>query len=173
MFALDMPNIPPHYAPVVITASSQVREGSTSHNRTIGICHVAENRDDRPPSNINSIEPISEVWGYLQKHEGRAVDISVDMKTAKVNVLQVPEHGVLRDDGSGGYRYIPLPNYIGKDRATLLVEIGGLKVKVVYFFKVLIYVGPGSEEYDPYGDKNNCPNGYQWRIPPAPANAHS
>ena len=50
------------------------------------------------------------------------------------------------------------------DRATVLVEIGGYKVKVLYFFKVMQSVAPGSQEYDPYQDKKNCPQGEKWRM---------
>lgn len=164
MSALDMPTIPPQYTPVVIATSTQAEKENGGADRIIGICHLAENPTDRPPSIVNFIEPISQVWAYLQKYEGRTVDIRVDLETAKVSVLQAPEHGTLKGEGNRDYRYVPWSDYTGTDRATLLVGIGGLKVKVVYFFRVLNHVVPGSEEYDPYEDKKNCPNGYQWRI---------
>jgi hypothetical protein len=34
----------------------------------------------------------------------------------------------------------------------------------MYFFKLMKSVAPGSEEYDPYKDKKNCPQGYIWKI---------
>jgi hypothetical protein len=86
------------------------------------------------------------------------------MKTLKISVLQAPAHGTLKDEGSGDYRYLPVDSYFGVDRATLLVEIGGQKIKVIYFFNVLHHVPGGTDNYDPLQDKGYCPNGYRWKI---------
>jgi hypothetical protein len=87
------------------------------------------------------------------------------LKSAKVTLLQAPEHGELRLFATGDANYFSADsNYTGPDRATLLVEIGAYKVKVIYFFKVMPHVGGGTDGYDPYLDKKNCPNGLQWKI---------
>jgi hypothetical protein len=70
----------------------------------------------------------------------------------------------LKNEGSGEYRYHPTPDYYGQDRATMFVEIGSRKVKVIYFFNVMQRVVSGNEGYDPYEDKKLCPNGIFWKI---------
>ena len=83
---------------------------------------------------------------------------------AKISISQGPSHGKLEDERGGDYRYVPTPDYYGQDRATLLVEIGGRKVKVVYFFNVLPGVPGGTDEGAPQEDKKYCPKGEIWKI---------
>ncbi len=66
------------------------------------------------------------------------------------------------DDGGGDYAYYPEKGYLGNDHATLLVEMGGKKVRMEYFFRVLTSVHEG-EGVDPYED--NCPEKVPvWKI---------
>jgi hypothetical protein len=69
----------------------------------------------------------------------------------------VTRHGVQIDTGERNYWYIHAADYLGEDRATLLVEIGGYKVKVVYFFHV--EKGPLDNE----DEEITCPKSY-WKI---------
>ncbi len=67
---------------------------------------------------------------------------------------------VTGDTGERSYYYHAEAGYVGQDSTTLLVEIGGYKVKVTYFFHVFAEV-----IYDDIPLKNeHCPNGYYWRI---------
>ena len=97
--------------------------------------------------------------------------------SATITVLQQPKHGTLRliteDDrgtlfsSSSGplkptaslYAYLPEKGYLGKDSATVLVEIGGIKVKVVYFFQA-IDGSSGNDGYEVLCGKR----GSHWKI---------
>ena len=57
----------------------------------------------------------------------------------------------------GLYVYLPEKGYIGKDKAVMLVEIGGVKVKVIYFFQAVD--GPTGDVPGLCGKK-----GYSWKI---------
>jgi hypothetical protein len=69
-------------------------------------------------------------------------------------VLQQPKHGRL-DDVTGFY--YPDSGYSGKDSVTYLVEIGGHRVKVMYFIQM--NPGVGDESY-----RKLCPTPYYWKI---------
>ena len=74
--------------------------------------------------------------------------------------LKNPLHGSLElSKSKGGRFYIPEPDYFGPDRATFLVETGGMKIKVEYFLQVLKGVG-----WEDYEDQNLCPKGEYWKI---------
>ncbi len=163
---IDMPEMPPQYVPVVIAQASQAKKASTTADRTIGVCHLIENPPVPPGSAVNSMSPTLLVWGYLKKQERPTPAwLTTDVyNAAKVSILQGPGHGALEDKGGGTYLYAPTPDYYGQDRATLLVEIGELKVKSIYFFSVLKRVLGGTEGYDPHRDKKLCPNGMVWKI---------
>lgn len=164
MFVMDMPDIPPQYAPVVTAQASQGQHGNATADRTIGVCHLIENRPESRLSAVNSMEPIAAAWSYFKRQEHHVIS-DAEFKAAKLSLLQAPTHGTLEIDSTGGAAYFPTTHdYFGPDRATVLVEIGGYKVKVLYFFKVMQSVAPGSQEYDPYQDKKNCPQGEKWRM---------
>jgi len=74
--------------------------------------------------------------------------INKDFDNAKITVLQPPSHGVLVGEGDLT-NYHPHAHYDGKDSAIFFVEVGGYKIKVVYY----IYVGGvGNNEME------YCPN---------------
>lgn len=174
MFVMDVPpDVPPQYAPVVIAQASQ-GQSTASINRTIGVCHLIDARPEVQNWAVNTFGPSMAVSRYLSTSDLQAVG-----PEGKVTLLQGPTHGNLedlgsvvrdadtgatRDTGIRNYAYNPNANYLGPDSATFLVEIGDLKIKAVYFFKVMAKVPGGTEGYDPYDDKNNCPNGDTWRI---------
>jgi hypothetical protein len=170
MFVMDLPNLPPQYTPVVLAQSPQAKQTNATTDRTIGVCHLIENPPIPAGSAINAISPVTSVWEYLKKQERPTPkQLTAEMfNTAKTSVLQGPGHGTLKDEGDGYYGHHPAPDYFGQDRATILVEIGGLKVKVMYFFNVMQRVLGGTDGYDPREDKKNCPKGRMWKISLSP-----
>jgi hypothetical protein len=168
MYISDMPNVPPQNVPVMIAQANQVRPNDVKTIRTIGVCEPTPNN----PANYsleNVIEPKGEAAYYLRTYENQNI---ADSAPGNVTILQQPKHGVLRleteanhfgtgkfDSSSTGYAYLPETGYLGKDSATMLVEIGGFQVKVVYFFQAIN--GPlGNTGLDRYCAKT----GYNWKI---------
>jgi len=147
MFIADMPNVPPQNVQVLIAQANQAQANDVTTLRTLGVCSAS-------PSNKysleNVVEPVGEAGYYLQQFERRTVTGS-----ATVTVLQQPKHGILRpviqadvgtilanggdpvDPTDPGYVYLPEKGYLGRDNASVLVEIGGIKVKVIYFFQAV------------------------------------
>ncbi len=166
MFIADVPNIPPQDVPVMIAQASQAQAGDVKTMRTIGVCHPAPNEDY---SLENVVSPIVEAGSYLGNFEGKNVQ-----HIGTITILQQPKHGILRlvteadgnrfgegrfDPASGLYAYLPKKGYVGKDSATALVEIAGVKVKVVYFFQAWAG-GLGNTGLEELCGKR----GYHWKI---------
>ena len=151
---VDMPDVPPQYAQVMIVQASQAQRSSGQTDRTIGVCSLVEN--PMRNSAINGVGPIGAAQLYFQNVERREV-----LAAGVVTVLTNPQHGTLeqRTDAPGGYLYLPKSGYFGPDRAAFLVEMGDKKIRMEYFFKVLEGVADTA-----YEDKRYCPNGDEWKI---------
>lgn len=167
MLIADLPNSPPENLPLLI---AQADPSVTARGmRTIGVCKPAPNYGY---DTGNGIDPKGEAWEYLLAFEHRRTDISAP---AKITLLQGPKHGVLRpvvqadygdllrggseppvNPADGFHFYLPPDNYFGKDKAVFLVEMAGVKIKVVYFFQA---VG-GDPDVEKYCGKR----GRYWKI---------
>jgi len=113
---------------------------------------------DVPLSPVYVIAPGQTASDYFSLFENKNISYE---NNVKVVLQQGPEHGELKEDGGQYYRYTPIANYVGADHATFLVEIGGIKVKLVYNFKVIDGGAIGGTEII---DKKNCPKGWVWKI---------
>src|SRR6266568_1220037 len=151
--------------------SNQAQAGDVQTMRTIGVCEPVPNEDY---SLENVFSPKGSAAYYLRMYEHQSV---TDTDPATVTILQQPKHGILRlvteadrgtilnseggplDPASGLYAYLPKKGYVGKDSATALVEIAGVKVKVVYFFQAWAG-GLGNTGLEELCGKR----GYHWKI---------
>jgi hypothetical protein len=165
MFIPDMPNVPPQNVPVMIAQANQAQAGDVNTVRTLGVCFPAPNSIY---SLENVIEPIGDARAYLDIYEHQTANGS-----ATTTVLQQPKHGILHlvteadgnkfgegvfDPTNLGYAYLPENGYVGKDRATILVDFGGIKVKVEYFFQAINGVLGNT------GTTDRCRKGPYWKI---------
>lgn len=140
----------------MVADASTAQNTATQYDRVIGVCHLSENPFD-PTSAVNSMSPPLDTKNYFRVQEHYKIE-----GQPSVSVLQVPAHGTLVDDGGGDYVYYPEKGYLGNDRASLLVDMGGKKIRMEYFFRVMQQV-PDQDGVDPYAD--NCPNKVRvWKI---------
>ena len=165
MFFIEMPDVPPQYQQVMLVQAAQSPQTKAQYDRLVGVCHPIESAG-MAPSAVNSIEPVLSLYGYFLSQEKKTI-----VGPSTVTVLEQPKHGkledrgtfvtrhgVLTDTGERKYRYLPNPGYVtGQDRAVLLVEIAGLKVKMVYTFHVV-------DVLDDESDEILCPSTYE-RLP--------
>ena len=163
MLFMDMPEVPPQYTQVIVAQVSQVKAPGTE--RTIGVCHPIENSLESRLSAVNSVSPVGAAYTYLKEIERRKIDDAAYL-AAKMTLVQAPTHGELglyNQTKTGRYlsgNY----SYLGPDSATVLVEIGSYKVKVIYHFVLMQNVPGSGEEGEATDEKSICPNGYKWRI---------
>ena len=152
---VDTPDVPPQYAQVMIVQASQAQQGAAKIDRTVGVCSLVQNPVGETA--FNAVGPIGAALIY-HHNIGELLDIG----SGVVTVLSNPQHGTLEQSpyGTGGYLYLPKPDYFGQDRAAFLVEVGGKKIRMEYFFKV-VEGGVGDGDYQ---DKKFCPNGIFWKI---------
>lgn len=159
----DMPQDVPQYSPIVLVEASQAQQSVSTSSGTIGVCHLIQNPPVPPLTAVNVLAPVEELWNSSTEQERPVGTKDAAMKTAKVSLVQKPKHGELKVEENIYYRYHPAPDYYGLDSATLLVEMGGKKVNVIYSFKIGSSSWGGTEGYDPYEDNKNCPKGRVWK----------
>jgi VCBS repeat-containing protein len=177
MLFMDMPNTPPQYTPVIVAQAAQTT--SQGADRTIGICHTIENRPESKLSAVNATSIVMAAMAYLEDFEHIKFDQSSYLaayNNAKMTLLQAPKHGELmlwagRQTG----RYLSTDyTYEGLDSATVLVDVSGYKVKVIYRFVLMKNVPGSSDQGEATDDRNICPNGAVWKISTTPdANGNS
>jgi len=172
MFILDMPNVPPQDAPVMIAQVNQAQSSAVRASRTVGICQIIPNAPLATPSLENVISPIGTAQDYFYKYEHKKTVTG----PVTITILQQPKHGILRliteadrfgadrfgndksEPVAGLYVYLPNKGYYGKDGAVVQVEIGGIKVKQNYYFY------PVDNSFSKDWEQEYCKKGYSWKI---------
>lgn len=129
----------------------------------VGICHPIENKEESKLSAVNSVSPLGAAYTYLTDVERRKIDDAAYF-AAKMTLLQAPKHGKLLLDNDSGTYFSSNYSHEGPDSATVLVEVGGYKVKVIYHFVLMSDVPGSGEEGTATDDKSICPNGYMWKT---------
>lgn len=165
----DMPNVPPQNVPVLIAQATQAQAGDTAKVRALGQCYPVTSNYY---GGENTLSPLVAAKSYFLLYEPQMTFTG----PATVTVLQQPKHGVLRlvteadrgtlfssgsrfDPSGQVYTYLPEQGYLGDDKASFLIERGGIKIRVVYFFKAVN--GPlGNSGGDEYCEKT----GIRWKI---------
>lgn len=170
MLFMDMPNTPPQYTPVIVAQATQATKPNTE--RTIGVCHPVENRVESRLSAVNAFSPVLSALAYLDSFEHKKIDQQADFLSifgaAKMTLLQTPKQGELKLGQNSGAYYSSDYNYEGTDSATVLVEVAGYKVTVIYHFVLMKNVPGSSDQGSATDNKKICPNGYQWKISTTP-----
>jgi hypothetical protein len=153
MFIMDVPSIPIQETPVMVADAATTQNSAQKYDRVIGVCHLSDGS-----TSDGAMEPSMEMHDYYRVKERLTIDGVVN----SIVILQMPKHGKLEGPVDGNFSYIPVKDYLGNDRASLLVEVGGKKVRMEYFFRVMEHV-PDQEGFDPYS--NYCPNKTRvWKI---------
>ena len=172
MFRIDVASFITAFYLLFYSSFSIATETVTVDNQifdyTIGVCALIENPPIPPHSAVNGISPVLITWSYLTKKLKISPEsITAEMyNNAKVNVLKKPVYGELDfDKAKQNAAYIPnSKDFYANDSSTLSLSLGHYKVQLLYSFKVLGNVPQSNEEYDPYYDINNCPNGRIWKM---------
>jgi hypothetical protein len=137
---------------------------------TMGVCVVSptlerlDGRKDSPFSHGFDIHP-RESAGQIFPDARFDGELQADIEASEVKIIQQPRHGTIKKIDEFRYKYIPQSGYIGDDRAVLLVNIRGNKVRVIYFIKVLDISIQSRSDYDKYEQiyRKHCEKG-EWRI---------
>jgi hypothetical protein len=108
----------------------------------MGICQPIDNSPGVTLNLENAFDPAVQAKIYFELYEHQKIG-----GAATVTVLQNPKHGVVRlvteadhlgmgvfDPSAPYYAYFPESGYLGIDSATILVDIGGMTIKEVYYF---------------------------------------
>jgi hypothetical protein len=164
-----MPPMAPDARPPLALVSADLPKHKTVRKRTAGVCQPVPNFGPLPPVDQRGdygLSPIAAAKDYLFTFEHRKIS-----GMAKIAIIRYPVHGQLTDEGIalgvrsvGGpsdehmYNYLPAPGYLGKDHATMIVDIGGYSVRVEYFFQAV------ERQLGNTGIEDLCRHGYSWKI---------
>ena len=145
MVVADIPDFP-QYVYQTSAQTETARRTAQKINRTILVCLVVQPPDSQDPEGtaLNSLSPTVWVRNYFRR-EGRPIVEG----PARITVLQNPAHGRVNDVGDDDYFYLPRPDYIGRDRAVLRVEMTNLDVRIMYSFHVVKMVNQATESLCP------------------------
>lgn len=145
MFLLDAPDILPDTQTITVLAQAkQPRNYAEDPERIVGTCQFIENPIRHSPEgkiykNIASIFPVGAAESYLLKY-AKLKDYSLeDRIAAKTTILEQPKHGkLIKKESKIGdrFQYLPDTNFHGEDSLVVLVEIRGIKVKVLQLLQV-------------------------------------
>jgi len=107
----------------------------------IGVCTISPtlNQIDRGNSSFHggiSLFPESSA-AQLFSEARFDINLQADIEAASIEVYQQPKYGKIVIKDGFDYKYIPNENYKGNDSIVFIVNISGIKVKVVYFIKVI------------------------------------
>ncbi|EXI82125.1 MAG: hypothetical protein AW10_00811 [Candidatus Accumulibacter appositus] len=109
---------------------------------TIGVCVLSptlgrmQHGGNSPFSNGRDIYP-KDSAGQIFPDARFDGNLQADIEAARVQILKQPKHGQILIRDGFRFQYLPQDGYTGNDEATLLVNIGGKNVRVVYFITVL------------------------------------
>ncbi len=146
MLIMDMPNVPPQAAPVLMQIAAVAQKtpskpDSESLYGSMGVCMVSPTLEkmgigtDPLFSNGMPLYPQSEGLRRLPGSRDN-VDLQEASTHASVQILQQPEHGVIVSKDNESF-YVPNQGYVGNDKVVFLVNIDGRIVKTVYYLKVI------------------------------------
>lgn len=157
------PGSPAQNAPALM---AQVQKPASAFDLKIGVCAPMENN---PGNQLpgGTIEPVHDVTDYYW----RTGKENLYGMAGTATLLKGPEHGKFDgpEHNDDAYGYTPNDGYLGPDSATFLVQLGGRKVEVVYYFTMVSH--PFGNQ-DPTEDKSLCPHGYSWKMTYAHRMAH-
>lgn len=159
MFTLDMPDVPQHYASVVVAQANQAQAATVNKERAIGVCYGLYNPADREYPSL--LSPELSAVDYLGLYEKQTVDVP---PVGNVELVEQPKHGKViyskYEDGQLHPTYIPDFNYVGDETIVFKVNVEGATVKVVFLLKVTRQVTGGQISDDEFCKKT----GTQWKI---------
>ncbi|MHB8166398.1 MAG: Ig-like domain-containing protein, partial [Sulfuricella sp.] len=146
MFSLEPPNAPPQ---IVFVAQADAH--LAQKKRAIGICMTTEYiaPNGRLAEGQGAIGPNYQAMDYFALYEKREIALP---PYSAIQLVRGPKHGTVTPywnpgDGIDSWRYVPAGGYTGGDSVEFLVDVQGMPVRVVYFFKVTkLNIDDGSAE---------------------------
>lgn len=146
MFVMDMIEMPMDTAPMVIVAESgQGKNNVDQKERSIGVCYVVGKRAEENLKDQVPVVPWSDASRYFKYFEQRNINLPYGtgghQDEVSSKVLRQPAHGALVEtewhNGDIHYFYQADKGYYGKDKAVILGEVNGHRVKIHAYYHVV------------------------------------
>jgi VCBS repeat-containing protein len=170
MLIMDMPDVPPQSAFIVMVAqNTPPKQTGQESERAMGVCKAVDSSEYRNEHGETyyrtqvEVSPESDAATYLERYEHRYGYRGLDDSSLKITILKEPKHGTLFSQEKG--KYEADIGYEGEDFASVLVESKGIKVKILYYFKIAPAEPPDFQSL-------MCGDRWRWKISSVP-NAES
>ena len=140
MFFLDMPNVPPQNAPIVL-AQADASGATPQPDYILNYCKQTQSTGD-PRSAMHAVDPAYMLRNYIENRGTQVIELT---EIKNVTMLQGATVGkitsVVDNTGRPWYRYDAPPNYVGNDQAVFQAEYQGKAYKIVVKLVVSLTVG--------------------------------
>ena len=136
MFSVDVPDLPPPYASVLVAQSNQVTMAAARKERAAGICYAID-YNSTPNENSSFLSPHTVAVDYFKRFEKREVAAP---QPTDIELITQPRHGKvvyqIYQDGLSYPVYIPDSRYVGDEKLVFRAKVDGTTIRLVYLLKV-------------------------------------
>ncbi|HEY6094617.1 MAG TPA: hypothetical protein VIU93_06650 [Gallionellaceae bacterium] len=141
MFTMEVPYVPAQETPIVL-AQAGTAAAPPQPDFILNSCQETQSTGSST-SAVRGVDPGTALANALSYIAGK--DVAPDLSVIKnITLLEGPKHGELvagtSTSGRTAYRYDPIPEYVGDDRAVFMAEFKGKHYKIVVNLKVSIVV---------------------------------
>ena len=136
MFTMEMPAVPAQETPIVLAQSSSA---VAPPDYIMTKCQGTASAQEFDGTALRAIDPGYALFNALNKAAGMQVVPALTSIT-NITLLEGPKHGGIvagtSTSGRTAYRYDPVPDYVGEDRAVFMADYDGKHYKIVVNLKV-------------------------------------
>jgi hypothetical protein len=168
VFTLDIPDVPQHYASVMV---AQANQAVANKERAIGYCGAVDYRAAFNIDNYDLLDPETVAAAYFKLYE--KIEVGVPAIT-NVELVESPKHGKViytkYEDGLFHPAYHKDVGYVGDDKTVFKVNVDGKIVRVVYLLKV---TDKGADSLEAQDICKKTGNFWKISLPDIPASTAS
>lgn len=151
MFTMEVPNIPAQETPIILVQADAAAPPAPDF--ILYACDETASQAQFAGTAIRGIDPGYDLAIALNEIANKAVVTDLTM-IKNITLLEGTKHGEIvagtSTSGRTAYRYDPVPNFVGDDRAVFMAEYAGKRYKIVVNLKVSL----GVDNNDPLCPEN-------------------
>jgi hypothetical protein len=142
MFTMEVPYVPAQETPIVLV-QAETASAPPAPDSVLNVCRETASQAQFAGTAIRGIDPVVMLANALNSVTGKPVVMDYSV-IKNITLLEGTKHGELltrtASDGRTTFRYNPIPNYVGEDRAVFMAEFEGKRYKIVVNLKVSLGV---------------------------------
>lgn len=137
MFIMEMPAVPAQETPILLAQAGAA--SAPQPDFILNDCQGTASAKEFDGTALRAIDPGYALFNALNGLAGKQVVPALTSIT-NITLLEGPKHGGIvagtSTSGRTAYRYDPIPDYVGEDRAVFMADYDGKHYKIVVNLKV-------------------------------------